>query len=434
MKIAWFTPFAAASAIGRSGRGVVEALAPLAPVELIAFDKDPLHVTAAPVRRFASHREVTPEVMAGYDFAVYNFGNYLPFHLDLYEVSRRHPGICVLHDFVLHHFFAGYWLEHCKDPGGYTAAMTRLYGASGKAAAEVSLSPRGPRVWETDDAADFPFFEDVIRSARGVITHSEFFRARVEEVWAGPLRRLPLPYSIGAHATALPREKLGVPAGRELIVTIGHVNPNKRVDATIEALGLIRAQVPEFQYVVAGPCPDPYRRRLEELAREAGIAGRVTFAGRVSDEVLHSLLEHAAICVNLRYPVIEGASASVIEEMLYGKPVIVSDIGFYAELPADAVSRIDPHSVEQLAAALRRLLADPDLRAEVGARAREFAAAEFRADSYARGLLDFAREVRRAGPVLGVADRVGAECGRIGADMGTVDSVAERMAEMWGKL
>ncbi len=435
MKIAWFTPFSVNSAIGRSGRGVVEALATRASVDLFCFDRDETHATTAAVRRFATHRDVTPEILADYDFAVYNFGNYLPYHVDLYEVSRRIPGICILHDFVLHHFFAAYYLEHIRQPGEYVAAMERLYGAAGGDAARASITAGGERVWESEQSVDYPFFEEVLSGARGVIAHSEFFRAHVERVWAGPLRHMPLPYPLEPHATTISRGELGVPAGRSLIVTIGHVNPNKRVDATIEALGRLRASAPAFYYVIAGPCPDRYRRELEALARKAGIGDSINFAGRVSEEKLHSLLTHADICVNLRYPVMEGASASAIEEMLHGKPVVVSDVGFYAELPADAVFRIDPHSVDQLAATLGQLLADPALRQSVGERAREFAAAEFRADSYAVQLLDFAREIRRASPVLALTDRLAAECARIGvgAQMPIIDSLAEKLEDLFGE-
>ncbi|MEZ5351938.1 MAG: glycosyltransferase [Bryobacteraceae bacterium] len=435
MKIAWFTPFSANSAIGRSGRGVVEALAGLASVDLFCFDKDALHATSIPVRRFASHRDISPATLAEYDFAVYNFGNYLPYHLDLFEVSRRTPGICVLHDFVLHHFFAAYYLEHHRQSGEYVAAMERLYGAPGKAAALASIAPRGQRVWESDQSVDFPFFEEVITGARGVITHSEFFRSRVERVWAGPLRRLPLPYAVERHDDkTLPRDRLGVEPGRLVILTIGHVNPNKRVNAVIEALGRVRASVPAFQYVIAGPCPDAYRLDLEALARKSGVADAVTFAGRVSDQALHSLLEHADVCVNLRYPVIEGASASVIEEMLYAKPVIVSDVGFYAELPTDAVRKVDPHSVDHLAAALRDLLGDPAPRTAMGARAHEFAAEEFRSDRYAAQLLEFAKEIRRAQPILAVTDRLAAECARIGvtSSMSVLDGLAATLEELFG--
>ncbi|MEZ5399829.1 MAG: glycosyltransferase family 4 protein [Bryobacteraceae bacterium] len=434
MKIAWFTPFSANSAIGRSGRYVAECLASRADVEIFCFDKDETHSTAVPVRKFASHRDVTEQTLAGYDFAVYNFGNYLPYHGDLFEVSRRVPGVCVLHDYVLHHFFAGYYLEKSRDQAGYVAVMTRLYGDAGRAAAERSVSSRGPRVWETDEVVDFPMFEPAIAGARGVVTHSRFFRDRVEQAWAVPVIHLPLPYRIEGDPGRLTRQQLGIPEGKTLVVTIGHVNPNKRVDATIEALGRIRTSAPAFQLVIAGPCPDTYRQELETHARRVGIDSNVTFAGRVSDDALHSILELADICVNLRYPVIEGASASAIEEMLYGKPVIVSDIGFYAELPADAVRRIDPHSVDQLADALRGLIGNRAEREATGARAREFAGSEFRGESYAARFLEFTREIRQASPVLGVADRIGIECARMGItpEMTIVETLAERLDELWG--
>ncbi len=71
----------------------------------------------------------------------------------------------------------------------------------------------------------------------------------------------------------------------------------------------------------------------------------------------------------LRWPVFEGGSASAVEAMLSGRPIIVTDAGFYRDLPDDLVFKVDRRQeLDSLTTQLTRLIADPSLRFRVGAR------------------------------------------------------------------
>jgi glycosyltransferase involved in cell wall biosynthesis len=263
-----------------------------------------------------------------------------------------------------------------------------------------------------------------------VVVHSEFLRRRVAQVFPGPVKKLGLPHLPDRDGPVLSRAELGIPEDRTLILTIGHVNPNKRIPSVIEALGRCRGAV----YVVAGPCEDAYRETLESLVRVNGLGDSVRFTGYAPDAHLRSYLEHADLCVNLRHPVTEGASGSVIEEMLYGKPVIVTDTGFYSELPDDCVRKVNPRRErEELRQALRELLHDPPARRDMGARALRYAAAEFRADAYAAGIREMAGELLYAKPLLRYADRIGAILSHMGvsADMPVIDTVGKVSADLF---
>lgn len=414
MKIAWFTPFSQRSAIGRCSQGIVTALAELAQVDLCYFDSEKTYTVPAAMRRFGSHREIEDSWLSLYDIVFYNLGNHLPFHKEIYDLSRRWPGVCILHDSVLHHFFAAYFLEHLKMPHRYVDVMGSLYGEPGIAAAKQSLS--GRRVWESDEVAQFPLFEEAIRGAEGVITHSEFFRARVDEAFPGPVKKIPLPYSVDLMSHLSTRADLGIPADHILIVTIGHVNPNKQIVSVIDALASVSDNLPEYSYAIIGSASPEYRKEVDAAIGRGGLQGRVRLLGEVSEKILRSYLSAADLCINLRYPAIEGASASVIEEMLFGKTVVVSDIGFYAELPNECVVKVKPQSPRALTEVLKRLLSTggEEERRERGKAAQEYAGATFRADHYAKALLEFAGEVRAARPLLKLTDKVAAECNRIG--------------------
>jgi len=219
-----------------------------------------------------------------------------------------------------------------------------------------------------------------------------------------------------------------------LAVTVGHVNPNKRIESVIDAVGRLGPTAGRLVYAVLGQVTPEYRQTLEAAVRRNHLEGVVRFLGQVPDDVLRAYLSHADICINLRFPATEGASASAIEEMLFGKPVIVTDTGFYSELPDDCVLKIDPAHEEDLSGVLSRLVAHPDLRTNLGAAAQQFAESEFRASRYAKEILDFAWEVRAARPLLTLADRVAKECYRMGiaADMPIVGTIAGEMGAIFG--
>jgi glycosyltransferase involved in cell wall biosynthesis len=426
MKIAWFTPLSQKSAIARFSVGVTAELSKMLDVELCYFDAGEVRDSAVTAKRFQSAASIPLSKLKAYDMVVYNVGNYLPFHREIYLLSQRWPGVCILHDFVMHHFFAAYYLEHLRDPGAYRAVLNRVYG---------SPDSVPERVWETDEVVRFPLFEEVTHGALGIITHSRFFKERVERSFAGPVTRIPLAFSSPSRHVEMSRSQFGIRDDQILVLTVGHVNPNKQVECVIHALSRLESSVSgSVVYVVAGSISPDYERKLKSIASARGLEKTVLFLGHVSDEVLHAYLTAADICVNLRYPTTEGASWSVIEEMLFAKPVIVTDTGSFSELPDDCVIKVRPRSEIEVANALRTLAQDPSERRSMGTRAKAFAETEFHSERYAKQVVDFIWEVQSAKPILGLADRVGIELWRMGAhaDAAILEVVAAEMARAFG--
>lgn len=425
MKIAWFTPLAKNSSIGRFSAAVAGSLANFAEVELCHFDVGDVRGVPTPVRAFRSAESISLRVLSTYDLLVYNFGNYLRFHREIFELSKRWPGVCILHDVVMHHFFAEYYFDHRRDPDGYTSLMERRYG-------EGAPGPEA-RIWQTEQVAAYPLFEEVTPGALGIITHSQFFRARAAQCFAGPVAHIPLAcYAVRPKPRAC-RSELGIHDDQVLIVTVGHVNANKCIDCAIEAIGSLASTTPGLVYAVVGQAPADYLRKLRLAASNLGIGDAVRFAGEVSDDLLCTYLSAADICVNLRFPSTEGASGSAIEAMLFGRPVVVTDTGFFSELPDDCVMKTRPNNVADVQNAIARLARDPGAREALGTRARLFAEAEFNSDVYARRALEFFWEVRNAKPMLDLADRVAVELRKMGVHMHQpiVDSVAGEMARIF---
>jgi glycosyltransferase involved in cell wall biosynthesis len=168
------------------------------------------------------------------------------------------------------------------------------------------------------------------------------------------------------------------------------------------------------EYRMVGPIEDAERARIEQLAISLGFR-RLTLTGPVDDPQLEAELAAADVICCLRHPVLEGSSASAIEGLLSGRPVVVADAGFYAELPDDLVLKV-PQQVPApaLAQALEAAAADEPGRRSMGRRARAWAQEAFSLAPYADAVLSLCEAARVARPWHPVASRFGTELARLG--------------------
>ena len=138
--------------------------------------------------------------------------------------------------------------------------------------------------------------------------------------------------STGIEAELMPHQPQELPyrcdGYGDFVLSVGRLDRAKRVDLLLQAAG----KEPALHVVVAGDGPD--RERLEGLARELRLDGRVTFAGRVSEEELAGLY---AGCLAVFYaPVDEDFGMVPYEAFLSEKPVVTTrDAGGPLEVVAD---------------------------------------------------------------------------------------------------
>lgn len=238
-----------------------------------------------------------------------------------------------------------------------------------------------------------PMTEWMASKALAVVTHSAWGINRVLDACVGPVSTLPLPYDANLPATDVPVRG----ASDDLtLLTVGHVNANKRIEQVIRAIGSSELLKTKIVYRVIGRVEPSMSLHLSELARQFGV--RLTMVGEVEDEVLADALAQADVVSCLRWPSLESASASAIEAMLHGKPVLVTDTGFYSELPDDHVIKIAaPGDEASICAALEYLCENPSVAHELGQRAMHWARRTFSAARYASGLQSLAIPVRQAG-------------------------------------
>lgn len=211
-----------------------------------------------------------------------------------------------------------------------------------------------------------------VRDARVVLTVSDHARgdlirtyrldpSRVLTVTNANLPAPPLGDSDAAAARAALREG-GVDG--PFLLYLGNLHPRKNVGTVIEAFGRARAAGPELdrhRLVIAGG--RWWGTGEEELARRCAPEGSVIFLGRVDESQREVLLRDAtALCY---LSLFEGFGLPPLEAMARGTVVIATDRTSVPEVVGDAAEVVDPLDVDAVAAAMRRLVSDPDRVAEL---------------------------------------------------------------------
>ena len=143
---------------------------------------------------------------------------------------------------------------------------------------------------------------------------------------------------------------LPLPEDAPLLLCVARLTPQKGVDTAIRALPAI----PDATLLVLGEGPD--RARLEALARDLGVDGRVLMPGRVGD--VAALYRRCNVVVHpARW---EGFGLAMLEGMLAGRPVVAAHAGSAPELVADGMTGLlfPPDDAEALARDVTTVLAD----------------------------------------------------------------------------
>jgi len=218
-------------------------------------------------------------------------------------------------------------------------------------------------------------------TARTMVTQLGIDRARIDVVSPGvsPMFR---PVDARDAAPVLARHGL---ADRGYILAVSTIEPRKNFDRLLAAHARLpdslRSRTP---LVIAGG--RGWGRALDDDdAAQARCDGALRLLGHVPDAELVALYARAAV---VAYPSLyEGFGLPVLEAMACGAPVVTSDGTALRDTAGDAALLVDPLDTDAIAAALRRVLEDPDLAARLRASGTAHAA-RFTWERMATGMLE----------------------------------------------
>jgi glycosyltransferase involved in cell wall biosynthesis len=234
-----------------------------------------------------------------------------------------------------------------------------------------------------------------LRVAGHVLTPSEATRRDLLSVYHLPAEKV-TSVPLAADPTLRPRpaaeieavcRKHGLPEG--YVLYLGSNKPHKNLVRLVETWARLQAQ--PLPLVIAGAW-DPRYPEPRLRAKALGLRQSVLWIGPIPESDLPALYTGATAFV---FPSLyEGFGLPALEAMACGAPVVCARIPSLLEVGADAVLQFDPTSVAAMADALKRALADPDLRADLRQRGLT-RAARFSWERTARQTLRVYREMPR---------------------------------------
>lgn len=175
-----------------------------------------------------------------------------------------------------------------------------------------------------------------------------------------------------AAARGAVRASLALPAGAEVIGLLAHFRPQKAHDVLLRTVA--RLNRPRLHLVLAGS-DEGTEGAARALARQLGIAERTHFLGFRRDAA--AVL--AALDVLVMPSRQEGLPVALLEAMALGRPVVATRVGGIPQVVTDGADGllVPAGDEDALVAAVRRVLDDPQLATQLGARARHTVAERF---------------------------------------------------------
>ena len=181
-------------------------------------------------------------------------------------------------------------------------------------------------------------------------------------------------------ATAPPEQAIQRVAERyqlqdKFVLYVGNVKPHKNLERLLDAFHLLRRTpgLEDVKLVIIGDAISKYAA-LRRATHRYNLHKFVRFLGFLPDETLAIVYRLAGVFV---FPSLyEGFGLPPLEAMASGTPVVTSNVSSLPEVVGDAALLVDPTDPVAIADAMRRVLTDPLLAAEMSAkglaRARTF--------------------------------------------------------------
>jgi D-inositol-3-phosphate glycosyltransferase len=165
------------------------------------------------------------------------------------------------------------------------------------------------------------------------------------------------------------------PRGRtHRIVTLGRLVPRKGIDLAVRALRLLKDQgIDDVELLVvggaagaAGLAADPEAQRLRGLARELGVEDQLVLRGQLAQAHIPPVLRSADVVICA--PWYEPFGIVPLEAMACGVPVVAASVGGLIDTVVDRKTglHVPPRDPQAVADAVAELLANPQLRRELG--------------------------------------------------------------------
>lgn len=273
---------------------------------------------------------------------LYHLGNN-QIHRDIYRRALEVPGVVVLHDAVLHHFFLG-----SMDERQYVDEFVFNYGEWNRDLARDLWRRRASSGLDSRYFA-YPMLKRIARFSRAVVVHNPA-AARMVRQHAPDTPVVEIPHLFQqpdlppAYEVFRFRKKYGFSLRTFVFGVFGYLRESKRLMTILRAFETVHRARPDTALLVSGAfVSSDLARATSPLLKKSGIIR----LGYLSESQFWLAASALDACINLRYPAAGETSGISIRMMGIGKPVMVTEGAEVSGYPETACFRIAAGLAEQ---------------------------------------------------------------------------------------
>jgi glycosyltransferase involved in cell wall biosynthesis len=312
--------------------------------------------------------EVNPARAATQSVRLYHLGNN-QLHRDIYRRAIARPGVVVLHDAVLQHFFLG-----SLGRREYVDEFVYNYGEWHRQLAHELWRGRAASGFNQRYYA-YPMLRRVAEVSHAVIVHNPA-AARLVRQHAPGARVVEIPHLFAppslfaAGETLQFRHSLGLSSRTFLFGVFGYLRESKRVMSILRAFDAVHRALPHTALLVAG---EFVSSDLERAATPFLERPGVRHLGHLPEREFWLAASSCDVCISLRYPAAGETSGISVRLMGIARPVMVTAGEETARYPETACYRIPPGVAETASLTEHSILAAllPQTSQQIGERGAE---------------------------------------------------------------
>jgi glycosyltransferase involved in cell wall biosynthesis len=229
------------------------------------------------------------------------------------------------------------------------------------------------------------------------------------------------------------RQRYQIPRDHVVVGSMGSANHAKRTDFILSAIAALGRK--DVIYLLVGEMGASFRRQIGRS--ELGDLVRVT--GYVDAKSFNDYCNLIDVGIDLRNQTMGESSATVCRILAAGKPCVISNFGWFAEIPNDCAVKVDAAADQQtLTRRISELIADQRLRRNIGESARRYIQENHGVERAAGAYVEFLGQVRNLDRRRRVERAIVDETGRAMAELGVgegddwlIGGMAEEIAALF---
>lgn len=321
-----------------------------------------------------------------YDYIIYNMGNNPEYHGYIYEACLQHPGMVILHDFILYYLFVGYY----QSQGTLYAKVFQEEGIEDFIKLKEAVKQNHINLLEQKNLAEkFPLNNELIKSGNKIMVHSWYAYNKLLKNGSAQkenIAKINMIPQIDNESHIIPRNlllnKYHIPEDAILISSFGYIAPTKMNNVICDVVKKLSAEIKQkICYVMVG----------EGNYVNALIDGKVILkTGYVTLDEFNSFIEYSDVITNLRNPSMGETSAAMLRILQKGKVCIINEGGWFSELPEDCVVKVNLDELNhELTDKLRQCIENSKYRSQIEERVKEYFTQEYDSDKIVNQICDF---------------------------------------------